>query len=57
MAMRFHKIWVRQPQATRRIKRHFGVRDVPDYLLGEKLVDFAEAAEQHPEFARGAIAC
>jgi hypothetical protein len=50
--MRFHKIWVQQCQATRRIKRHFGVKDALDYLLGEKLVNFAAAAEQHPEFAR-----
>ena len=50
--MRFHKVWVQQCRATRRIKRRFGVKDALDYLLGEKLVNFAEAAEQHPEFAR-----
>ncbi len=52
MAMRFHKIWVQQCQATRRIKQHFGVESALDYLRGEKLVNFAEAAKQHPEFAR-----
>jgi hypothetical protein len=51
MAMRFHKICVQPCQATRKIERHFGAKDVLDYLLGEKLVNFAEAAEQHPEFA------
>jgi hypothetical protein len=50
--MRFHKIWVQQCQATRRIKRHFGAASALDYLLGEKLVNFAAAAERHPEFAR-----
>ncbi|MGH9770339.1 MAG: hypothetical protein ACRD4Q_01340 [Candidatus Acidiferrales bacterium] len=32
--MRFHKIWVQQRRATRRIKRHFGVKNTLDYLLG-----------------------
>jgi hypothetical protein len=50
--MRFHKIWVQQCRATRRIKRHFGVESALDYLLGEKLVNFAAAAERRPEFAR-----
>jgi len=52
MGMRFHKIWVQQCRATRRIKRHFGVESALDYLLGEKLVNFAAAAERRPEFAR-----
>ena len=52
MGMRFHKIWVQQCRATRRIKRHFGVGSALDYLLGEKLVNFAAAAERRPEFAR-----
>lgn len=50
--MRFHKIWVQQCQATRRIKRHFGAASALDYLLGEKLVNFAAEAERPPEFAR-----
>ena len=49
--MKFHKIWVQQCRATRRIKRQFGVKSALDYLLGEKLVNFAEAADQRPEFA------
>src|ERR1700678_3813370 len=52
MGMRFHKIWVQQCRATRGIKRHFGVESALDYLLGEKLVNFAAAAERRPEFAR-----
>lgn len=52
VGMRFHKIWVQQCRATRRIKRHFGVASALDYLLGEKLVNFAAAAERRPEFAR-----
>lgn len=52
MSMKFHKIWRQQCRATRGIKRRFGVENALDYLLGEKLVNFAEAAEQRPEFAR-----
>lgn len=48
--IQFHKIWVQQCRATRGIKRRFGVESALDYLLGEKLMSFAAAAEQHPEF-------
>jgi hypothetical protein len=49
--MQFHKIWVQQCRATRGIKGRFGVKNALDYLLGEKLINFADAAAQHPEFA------
>lgn len=49
--IRFHKIWVQQCRATRGIKRRFGVKSALDYLIGEKLVNFADAAQGHPEFA------
>src|ERR1700677_2742283 len=49
--IQFHKIWVQQCRATRGIKRRFGVESALDYLLGEKLMDFADAAERYPEFA------
>ena len=51
-AMRFEKIWVEQCKATRRIKRRFGAKSALDYLIGEKLVSFSDAAEEDPEFAR-----
>jgi hypothetical protein len=50
--MRFEKIWVNQCRATKRIRRHFGTESALDYLIGEKLVTFAQAAEHHPEFAK-----
>jgi len=50
--MRFEKIWVEQCRATRAIKRHFGVKDALDYLVGEKLRAFADAARQDVAFAR-----
>ena len=49
--IQFHKIWVQQCRATRSIKRRFGIKSALDYLLGEKLINFAEAAERYPEFA------
>lgn len=49
--MRFEKIWIEQCRATRAIKRRFGVRSALDYLIGEKLLAFADAAEDYPEFA------
>jgi hypothetical protein len=49
--MRFEKIWVEQCRARRRIKKQFGVKNALDYLLGEKLLTFAETAEDQSEFA------
>ena len=50
--MRFEKIWVEQCRATRRIERRFGAKSALDYLIGEKLVSFADAAAADPEFAK-----
>ena len=50
--MRFEKIWVKQCRATRGIRRRFGAKSALDYLIGEKLVTFAQEAECRPEFAR-----
>jgi hypothetical protein len=50
--MRFEKIWVQQCRATHRIRRQFGAKSALDYLIGEKLIRFAEEAERHPEFAK-----
>jgi hypothetical protein len=52
MGIRFEKIWVEQCRATRGPGRQFGAKSALDYLIGEKLIRFAEAAEQHPEFAK-----
>jgi hypothetical protein len=49
--MNFHKIWVKQCRATRTIRRRFGVKNALDYLVGEKLLNFAEEAGRHPKFA------
>jgi hypothetical protein len=49
--MRFEKIWIDQCRATRAIKRRFGARSALDYLIGEKLLAYAEAAKSREEFA------
>lgn len=50
--MRFEKIWIEQCKATRVIRRRFGVKSALDYLVGEKLVRFAQERDRCPEFAR-----
>ena len=50
--MRFEKIWTEQCRATKAIKRRFGAKSALDYLIGEKLMMFADAAKNDPEFAK-----
>lgn len=51
MSIQFHKIWIDQCEATEGIRDRFGLENALDYLIGEKLLNFVQAAEQHPEFA------
>ena len=44
--MRFEKVWTAQCKATKGIKRRFGAKSALDYLIGEKLTTFADAAEE-----------
>jgi hypothetical protein len=50
--MRFEKVWIAQCRATKGIRRRFGAKNALDYLIGEKLLTFAEAAEHLPAFAK-----
>jgi hypothetical protein len=50
--MRFEKIWIQQCRATKAIKRRLGAKSALDYLIGEKLISFADAAREHPAFAK-----
>jgi hypothetical protein len=50
--MRFEKICVEQCRATKAIKRRFGAKSALDYLIGEKLMTFADAARDDPAFAK-----
>jgi hypothetical protein len=49
--MQFEKVWIEQCRATRAIKRRFGATSALDYLIGEKLMMFADAAKADPNFA------
>ena len=51
-ARNHHEIWIDQCEAARTIKTRYGVTAAFDYVVGEKLINFASAASQHPEFAR-----
>ncbi len=48
--MEFHKIWVEQCEAAEQIQAEFGPQKALDYLVGEKFLNFLEAAETDPKF-------
>jgi hypothetical protein len=51
-ARKAHHIWIEQCEAAKTIKARFGLTAAFDYLVGEKLINFASAASTHREFAR-----
>jgi phosphopantothenate synthetase len=51
-ARKQHEIWIEQCGAAETIKARYGLKAAFDYVVGEKLINFASAATQHPEFAR-----
>lgn len=46
----FHKIWIEQCEAARRIKDEYGTEKAPGYLIGEKPSCFVREAGTRPEF-------
>ena len=46
----FHKIWIDQCEAVEGIEDDFGTQPALEYLIGEKFLDFLEAAESEDEF-------
>ena len=48
--MEFCKIWKEQCEAVRTVEDKFGIRNALDYLIGEKFLNFLEAAETDAEF-------
>ena len=48
----WHEVWREQCEAAESIRLRYGIVSAFDYVVGEKLLTFAEAAEEHPEFAR-----
>jgi hypothetical protein len=49
---RYQDIWKEQCQAARGVRQRHGVVSALDYLIGEKLLDYAEMAVTRLEFAR-----
>jgi hypothetical protein len=49
---KMHEIWIEQCDAAHDIKRRHGLKAALDYVVTEKLLNFASAAARHPEFAR-----
>ncbi len=48
---RFQDIWKEQCEAACTVRDQYGVVSALDYLIGEKLLGYAEAAVTRPEFA------
>ena len=48
--MDFCKIWIEQCEATRTIEGEFGTDKALEYLIGEKFLNFLQAAETHADF-------
>jgi hypothetical protein len=48
--VRPHKIWIEQCEAARGIETEFGTQKALDYLIGEKFINFLDAADDDAEF-------
>ena len=48
--MKPHKIWIEQCDAARGIEDEFGTQKALAYLVGEKFINFLEAAEDDTDF-------
>ena len=53
-SMNFHKIWIEQCEAAKTIEGEFGFEKAIEYLVGEKFINFLDAAETDASF-RGEI--
>jgi hypothetical protein len=47
-----HQVWIEQCEAAQTIRARFGLKAAFDYLVGEKLLNFAGTATNHADFAR-----
>src|ERR1700683_5270891 len=47
-----HQVWIEQCEAAKTIKGRFGLKAAFDYIVGEKLLNFAEASARNPDLAR-----
>ena len=49
---RWHETWMEQCEAAEAIRLRYGAESAFDYVVGEKLLNFAEAAAANAEFAQ-----
>ena len=49
---KLNELWMEQCEAARTIKDRYGLQAAFDYLVGEKLLNFTEAASEHRAFAQ-----
>ena len=49
---RWHEIWLEQCEAAETMRFRYGGESAFDYVVREKLLNFAEAAATHAEFAQ-----
>jgi hypothetical protein len=50
--LNFHKSWIVQCEVAEEIRQRYGLKASFDYVVAEKLLNFADAAARYPEFAR-----
>src|SRR6516165_5973508 len=48
--MKPSEIWIEQCEAARQIEDEFGTQNALDYLIGEKFLNFLQAAETDADF-------
>ena len=48
--MDFHKTWIEQSEASKALKDKFGTQKALEYLVGEKFINFLDAAETNADF-------
>jgi len=48
--MPLHKLWIEQCEAARSIEDEFGTQQALKYLVGEKFLNYLEAADGAPSF-------
>jgi hypothetical protein len=48
--METHKIWIQQCDSARNLEEEFGTQHALEYLIGEKFLNFLEAAETNAGF-------
>ena|SRR5438552_9631233 len=51
-ACKAHQIWIEQREAAQTIKARYGFTAAFEYLVGENLMNFANAGSRYPDFAR-----